>query len=243
MSVDEALLMTTCAPTLRFYSWSVPALSLGLHQPAADWPLRCARAGVQPVRRVSGGGAVLHAGDLTYAIVVPAGTPGVPQGLHACYAFVQELLVEGLRRAGLAAGPSLPERGADRAELCFARATGHEIALEARKLVGSAQRRTPRGWLQHGSLRLRDDGELYARLSGAALAPPPPSALALDPERLARTLAEVFAARLPGGLVPGTLSAGERALALERRMRRAREPLVAPTLSLSSSAGSADTAA
>lgn len=228
MSVDEALLDVCERPTLRLYTWATPSLSLGVRQAEGDWAERCARAGVALVRRATGGGAVLHAGDLTYAVVAPRGLRGVPGSLRGSYRFVQEILLEALQSAGLSAAPSRYRPAAAVAQLCFAGATGYEIDLESRKFVGSAQRRTRRGWLQHGSLRLRDDRALCEVLTGVVLPPPPAAALTLSPFSLAETLAESFARRLPGGLEPGTLDAEERRLAGLRRMRRERDPLVAP---------------
>jgi lipoate-protein ligase A len=243
MSVDEALLEACARPTLRLYGWAQPALSLGRRQLAADWLLRCARAGVEAVRRPTGGGAVLHQGDLTYALVAPFATPGVPDGMRECYAFVQEILLEALGRAGIGATAAAPTDRAERSELCFARSTGFEIAVATSKLVGSAQRRTGRAWLQHGSVRLRDDRALYRALTGEELPPPAPAMLALDAGRLARTIADTFGGRLVGGLEPGALTSLEHALATARRAERVRDPLAAPAVSLRSSAGSADTAA
>ena len=87
MSVDEALLLEAgrAGPALRLYGWRAPALSLGYRQVAPGWLERCAPLGVEVVRRVTGGGAVLHASDLTYAVVAPTGTRGVPDDLAGSY--------------------------------------------------------------------------------------------------------------------------------------------------------------
>jgi lipoate-protein ligase A len=158
MGVDEALLASAAAggpPTLRLYAWQGAWLSLGYAQVLA--PARqqaCREAGVHWVRRASGGAAVLHGQDLTYAVAAPARL--LPGGLYESYA----LLAEGVRLAlvalGVAAqpgpGPEGP-RGFD----CFAAPAGHELCVDGRKLVGSAQRRAGGALLQHGSLRLRPD--------------------------------------------------------------------------------------
>ena len=171
MSLDEALL--ECAleqpPTLRFYTWSEPSVSLGYRQAVPAWLERCERLSVPVVRRVSGGGAVLHAGDLTYAVITPLSVRELPGDLRGSYEWIRNVLVDGLRAAGLDVQPSCAETGAERLALCFAGATGLEIELERVKLVGSAQRRTRWGFLQHGSIRLADDSALYEALQSAGV--------------------------------------------------------------------------
>jgi lipoate-protein ligase A len=179
MGVDEALMRSavrTDRPTLRFYHWKGPWLSLGYGQSvSAERIEACERAGVGWIRRVSGGRAVLHGEDLTYALA--ARESQLPAGLRASYELVAGALLEALRAIGIQAeaspfacsrprepfpprfgndsGPSTPIRrwGFD----CFARAAGREICVDGRKLAGSAQRRAGGGVLQHGSIRLRPD--------------------------------------------------------------------------------------
>jgi lipoate-protein ligase A len=230
MSVDESLLLHApgSPPALRLYEWREPSVSLGLRQVEPEWLSRCDSLGVQVVRRVTGGGAVLHAGDLTYSVVAPADSPDLPSDLRGSYEWLRRRLVAGLERAGLAASASKPRAGADRFELCFAGATGYEIELDGEKLVGSAQRRTRRAFLQHGSIRLSDDFALYRALTGESLVGPKPPAVA--PDALRRALAASFAASLPAGLEPAELSAAEHACAEQRCASRAHSRLLAPTL-------------
>jgi lipoate-protein ligase A len=233
MSVDEALLLLApgAAPVLRLYSWREPSVSLGARQQVPPWLPRCAALGIPAVRRATGGGAVLHAGDLTYAVVAPADAPDLPHDLRGSYEWIRARLVAGLTRAGVAARASRPRPGADRLELCFAGATGYEVELEGEKLVGSAQRRTRRAFLQHGSIRLCDDSALYRALTGAAPAAAKPPGLAR--EAVESALVESFAAALPGGLALAELSPEEHARAQERNAQRSRSPLAAPPLGLS----------
>ena len=158
MGVDEALLATASESgraTLRLYAWDGPWLSLGHAQPAPG-PLAqaCTEAGVGLVRRATGGSAVLHGSDLTYAVAVPESA--LPPGLQGSYARVAEALSLALASLGLRTrrapgGPS--PRGFD----CFQQAGGDEICVGERKLVGSAQRRSGGAVLQHGSIRLAPD--------------------------------------------------------------------------------------
>ncbi|RIK91057.1 MAG: lipoate--protein ligase family protein, partial [Proteobacteria bacterium] len=145
MALDEALLASASAgapPTLRLYGWHGPWLSLGYAQPFDEAAAAaCRRAGVSVVRRVTGGRAVLHGRDLTYAVA--AHESALPAGLDASYRLVSDALIAALAAIGVAA-----ERAAPAAAIapggafdCFASAATDEIAVGGRKLAGSAQRR------------------------------------------------------------------------------------------------------
>lgn len=233
MSVDESLLLHApgAPPVLRLYSWREPSVSLGVRQEPPAWLPRCAALGVPAVRRATGGGAVLHAGDLTYAVVAPADAPDLPHDLRGSYEWIRARLVAGLSQAGLAARPSRARPGADRLELCFAGATGYEVELDGEKLVGSAQRRTRHAFLQHGSIRLSDDSALYRALTGSVPAGPKPPQL--EPRAVAEALVASFGAALAAGLGVAELSPAEHACARSRSAERERIALELPALALS----------
>jgi lipoate-protein ligase A len=166
MALDEALLESLAAgargPTLRFYQWSPPSVSLGVFQPFADYERAVARAGVVPVdvvRRITGGGAIRHDREWTYSLVIARSDPlarGDPGGL---YRAVHAGLIAGLRRLGVAvrlrlrgAGGCAPSAGCGDF-FCFERGDPNDVvADDGRKIVGSAARRLPEAVLQHGSI-------------------------------------------------------------------------------------------
>lgn len=156
MGVDEALLdeLIEGAPgtVLRLYTWDRPTLSLGrnLDLPA-EVVERCSESGVDVVRRPTGGGAVLHDGDVTYSVVAPTHHGGV----LSTYGWVAQGMIEGLRGLGLTAEIVLHE-GPAKALNCFAMSTGADIAIGGRKICGSAQVRRGGYFLQHGSIPLSD---------------------------------------------------------------------------------------
>jgi lipoate---protein ligase len=149
---------------LRFYQWSPVAISLGYHQRRYPESWEHLGDGGQPVdlvRRPSGGRAVLHQGDLTYALIASNHNLTRPE----LYQYFCEFLILGWQRLGveLAYG----DRGRDyRSQAnCFATATGADlVTTEGYKLVGSAQLRKDGATLQHGSMRLRPDRELWRRV-------------------------------------------------------------------------------
>lgn len=159
MAVDALLLERARRgrATVRLYGWRGPWLSLGYAQ-RFDAARRsaCSGAGVGVVRRITGGRAVLHAADLTYALAAPE--TALPEGLSASYGLVSDILLAGLARLGISAERSRdPASGRAAAFDCFAEPAPEEICAEGRKLCGSAQRRAGGALLQHGSLRLRPD--------------------------------------------------------------------------------------
>ena len=160
LAVDEVLLESVLrdgAPALRFYTWAPACLSLGRNQAARGVydPARAASAGIDIVRRPTGGLAVLHDRELTYSMAAPLAPFGGPR---AAYASINRALVEGLRSFGVAAEqatgvrPRGPLRHAT--EPCFQTPAAGEVVARGRKLVGSAQRCEGGALLQHGSILL-----------------------------------------------------------------------------------------
>lgn len=163
-------------PTLRFYTWEPAALSLGYHQ--RHWPehwatLRWQNQPLELVRRPSGGRAVLHQGDLTYAVVVS----GLTGSRLASYQYLCEFLRQGWRSLGWALNYGQNAATERHHPNCFALATGADLVLETGyKLIGSAQLRRQQAILQHGSMRLCPDPTLGALVFGerAQESSPPP---------------------------------------------------------------------
>lgn len=137
---------------LRFYDWTRPTISLGYSEPLENIDTGAAlRDGLEIVRRPTGGRAVLHWGDLTYAVVLPARTG---KDLSELYKLISECIIEGARLVGLDLDlerGALGKSGA-RDKPCFASVSRHEISYRGRKVVGSAQRIGEGAMLQHGSI-------------------------------------------------------------------------------------------
>lgn len=181
-------------PTLRFYTWSPPAISLGYHQ--FSWPeywqqLTWKGAPVELVRRPTGGRAVLHQGDLTYAVV----TSGLTGNRIQVYQTICEFLIQGWLRLGVELHYGSAGRGYIHNPNCFGTATGADLVLaDGGKLIGSAQLRRARAILQHGSIRLEPDTELFAQVFGAESFNPIHLPLAERGEALIQTVTETLIA-------------------------------------------------
>ncbi len=154
-------------PALRFYQWSRPAISLGYLQ--KDFPERwrslSRETALDIVRRPTGGRAVLHKGDLTYAMVAQYQQGRRPE----IYRHLCEFLIRGWRSLGLDLHYGEARRSDRHRANCFGVATQADLVdPQGQKFIGSAQRygRTApgRAVLQHGSMQLSPDPELFAAL-------------------------------------------------------------------------------
>ncbi len=159
MAVDEAILDAVAAgiapPTLRFFQWRPACLSLGYFQPyAVVDDGACTASGVGVVRRPTGGRAILHDRELTYSVALPLAALGGDQAIEPSYFRLSQALLEGLRASGawVTLARVEPDGGGGHGPACFDRASAHEILLDGRKVVGSAQVRRAGALLQHGSI-------------------------------------------------------------------------------------------
>jgi lipoate-protein ligase A len=223
MALDQALLEAVAedpsAAVFRTYQWSEPTLSLGYFQKVAEVEADPRWAGVPVVRRPTGGGAILHDRELTYALVLPRSHPRVRTAADL-YAAVhgaigqalQERGVPVLRRGHVHLGEKRP-----RPLLCFTDRDPEDMVIDDVKILGSAQRRRPDAVLQHGSLLL-DSSVKAPELRGLA------NLLPVDASPLAWSL--VLRKHVPAALglsprdeeVPAT--ARPRAELLERTVYR-----------------------
>jgi len=170
MAVDEALLDDPEGGwTLRLYRWERPTISLGYAQPYArgvDTAV-ARRLGIPVVRRPTGGRAVLHADEITYALTGPVDHSPLSGSVSHSYRCIAAGLQAGLRRLGAdlqieRSGPT--PRPASKGP-CFSARTRYELSARGRKVVGSAQRRRDGRLLQHGAVLLgHPDGRLWAAL-------------------------------------------------------------------------------
>ena len=170
----EAVIAGKVPPTLRLYGWSPPCLTLGRHQvdDAADEHF-CRRNGIDIVRRPTGGRAVLHHFELTYAVAAALGQGPLPRALQGAYRMVCSALVTAVRSFGIDAeltggnvNLSLP--GPRTSVPCFEAPAGGEVVVAGRKLIGSSMRARQGHILQHGAILLDWDGRLQAGAMGLA---------------------------------------------------------------------------
>jgi lipoate-protein ligase A len=235
MAIDEAIfrvyLRRKKLPTLRFYGWRQPTLSIGHFQ---DYEKEvdsaaCRKFGVEVVRRPTGGKAVLHERELTYAVVAGADTSLFPADILASYRVISACIARGLSMIGIRAKLTADGRQAPEGTLrssCFSFPSRYELLVEGRKICGSAQMRSHGVFLQHGSLLLdfdpsrtcavmlphRDAAGYAAQLRNAVTSVGEQAGPVVQAEELCRHLKAGFEEALGIGLAEGRLTAEEAEL-------------------------------
>jgi lipoate-protein ligase A len=215
MALDEALMRAIGeGGVVRFYSWEPPALSLGYFQSAREFDLEELQARrTIVVRRPTGGGAIYHYRELTFAVIAgPERQTALGPDIESRYARIHGAVINALREFGVESemrggGLDPPFSPSDH-RMCFNRTIGCDIVADNRKLVGSAQRKTPRGFLQHGSIPLGENP-----MSPGAAWVNDLSDSQVSYELLAPALARSFEEMLGADLVPCAVSGEEEALA------------------------------
>jgi len=177
MAVDEELLARAQSgeqvPVLRFYTWDPAAVSIGRFQKIDDAVNAdaCERRGIDIVRRITGGRAVLHYRELTYSIIARTDNPLFPANVLGTYKLIAAGLLHGLKNLGIPA--EMVSRSNRHAALvkknakdpaCFSSPSWYEILVHGRKIIGSAQRRLTGAFLQHGSILMDYDPALEAEV-------------------------------------------------------------------------------
>ncbi|MEP0927771.1 lipoate--protein ligase family protein [Leptolyngbya sp. SLC-A1] len=151
--------------TLRFYTWNPAAISLGASQrrqmPDHWQGLVWQGQRVELVQRPTGGRGVLHQGDLTYALV----TSNIAGSRVQAYRLLCQFLIAGWAKLGVSLAFGQPSRDYSRSHNCFALATSADLVdAQGIKVIGSAQLRRGSHLLQHGSMGLTTDAELWQQV-------------------------------------------------------------------------------
>jgi lipoate-protein ligase A len=249
MAIDEAIMrgvLEGLAPsTLRFYGWEPPCVSIGYSQSLEKEIdlARCAGAGVDWVRRPTGGRAILHVDELTYSVVTRLDDPRAAGGVVESYRRLSRGLVAGLSLLGVPAIQAEYQRNENTngfSSACFDVPSHYEVTVDGKKLVGSAQVRRQGVLLQHGTLplygditrlvdylRLDSDAEreaLRRKLAQRAATLETALGRRVEFEEAARAMAQGFAQALNLELVAGELTPQEREWAEEGRRLRYANP-------------------
>lgn len=168
MAIDEAIVHALAEgnglPTLRFFQWQPPCLSLGYNQHWSEVDeAAIERLGYEWTRRPTGGKAILHTDEATYSLMIPQDDPRIEGGIVASYRVLSFGLLRGLEKLGVQAEQSTKEevlaqrQVARGGPVCFDTPSRYEITWQGQKLIGSAQLRRKKIVLQHGTLPLYGD--------------------------------------------------------------------------------------
>ena len=230
MAVDEALLRSFAeedSPILRLYRWEKPALSFGrFSQPESTLNAEALQSGGPAyTRRMTGGGILVHGGDLSYALIVPQAFIKT-RGVRESYRYLCRFLLTLYRRLGLDAAFA-DDRKAMRTsgDVCLAGKERYDIVIDDRKLGGNAQRHTHKAMLQHGTIPLSIDRAFFAPFFRKDSGLDEAFCLAnarinLSPEALTSAVADAFGDTFGAKLVPGALNERESALARQLYVKK-----------------------
>ncbi len=172
MARDQLLLqrvVETSTPAVRLYGWKNAVLSVGRNQ-KLDRQVdlaACKREGIPLVRRMTGGQAVLHGGDLTYAVAAPTSGGRFSPGIMAVYREISRVFARFFADLGFTPEVrtySGRERTAQASAVCFSTPSAFELLIGGRKVVGSAQRLLPNAFLQHGSMPMYPQDAVLERI-------------------------------------------------------------------------------
>ncbi|MBZ4686551.1 MAG: biotin/lipoate protein ligase [Clostridiales bacterium] len=171
MAIDEALLILHAEgkspPTIRFYRWNPPAISLGYFQ-QLEKEINieaCRDEGVEVVRRITGGRAIFHDCELTYSLVALEENPKVSGSITESYLKIARGLQAGLQKMGAALEMTeRPVKSGNKTAACFDAPSWYELVWQGKKVTGSAQTRKNGAILQHGSIPFSMDSVKFFRL-------------------------------------------------------------------------------
>ena len=231
MAIDEALFRcfdpAASRPVLRLYGWQPPALSLGRFQKAGDDLdlARCRADNLTVVRRITGGGAIWHADELTYSLVCTPSQIPPASSVKDSFRVLTSFLLGFYRALGLQADYAVDlapagSRLGQRTPLCFAGKESYDIMLQGRKIGGNAQRRSREIIFQHGSIPLQNrvgQGMQYLKIKPQGIEQATTclvdEGITVACDRLKQALLQQFAGQLGAELQPGGLTGQEQTLA------------------------------
>ena len=235
MALDEAIATSVrnriAPPTLRFYSWDRPSLSLGCFQKTSDVDLGYCKQSIIPfVRRPTGGRAILHSDELTYSFSVRTDKKPFSEGLMESYRRISSAFNLAFRKIGIHVASKVQrERGRVLTgnPLCFESSSYGEILLNNRKIVGAAQKRWKDGLLQQGSIPYTCDKEKIVHVFGRKVSHTENSLHGLkeivpdfDDQNFRKTLHEAFEETFGISLLTSHPDPAEHQLAEELEQRK-----------------------
>ncbi len=215
MATDEALLAAASCSSLRTYSWEQPCLSLGYFQDyqQARASLAAQNCGDVPmVRRITGGGAIMHCAEVTYCLVAERGSE-LPQRSQDMFSLLHQAILAKLKQHQVAASLNQAQQGDKHYHddvRCFASPAVNDIVVGNGKMLGSASRNFQNRVLIHGSLKLASNDWDQEQAVGCGL----------DSHSAQTLLCQAISSALNMPLVPGSLEEDE--LALVETYRQAR---------------------
>lgn len=165
MAVDEALMLLSNRPVVRFYGWKPSAISLGYSQNIEKINIeKCEKLGIDIVRRITGGKAVFHDKELTYSFICSENDNLLPKSIRDSYYVISKGILMALEKLGIKANIKKENIEKKETEVCLNNISWYEIIVNNKKIAGAAQKRKNGKILQHGPVLIDIDFEKMCSL-------------------------------------------------------------------------------
>lgn len=154
-------------PIFRLYGWSPACVSLGRNQNDEHINKEfCKKNNIDIVRRLTGGRALFHDNELTYSFVCPINFLNNGETIVQSYKEISGALALGLKKLDIIAEFPLEKKTQMNFEYCMSLATGADLSVNNKKIIGSAQFRKHGYLLQHGSIMFDYDTQKLENIFG-----------------------------------------------------------------------------
>lgn len=163
--LDEAIKHNISEPIFRLYGWAPACISLGKNQSDAFIDKKFLKdTGIDWVRRLTGGRALLHADEITYSYICPVSSLKHGENVVKSYIEISQILIEKFKKIGISLDFGGNKKVNTKFDYCMLISTGADLCYEGKKLIGSAQCRKHGYILQHGSILYDYDRELLEKI-------------------------------------------------------------------------------
>ena len=168
MQIDSDLLNDAIAkkseePIFRLYGWSPKCISLGRNQ-NAEFLKSQNTEGIDCVRRLTGGRALLHDDEVTYSCIIPVSSVPNGESVIGSYKYISGILIDFFAELGVKLDYGENKKVSTHFDYCMLLSTGADVCFQGKKIIGSAQYRKDGYILQHGSILFGYDKELLQKL-------------------------------------------------------------------------------
>ena len=163
--LEEAIKEQSKQPVLRFYGWKPACVSLGRNQKENNINSEyCKCNGIDIVKRVTGGRALLHDDEVTYSFICPAEILQNGESVIQSYKEISSAIIKGFQTINIELDFGGGKKKEASHDYCMLLSTGADLAFNGKKLIGSAQYRTQGYILQHGSVLFNYDKNIIEQI-------------------------------------------------------------------------------
>lgn len=163
--LDYAIENNLAYPIFRLYGWSPACISLGRNQDDSFIDKQFLKdTGIDLVRRLTGGRALLHDNEITYSFICPVNYLKHGENVTKSYIEISRILIDKFKKIGIELDFGGNKKVSTKFDYCMLISTGADLCYEGKKLIGSAQCRKNGYILQHGSILYDYDRNLLEKI-------------------------------------------------------------------------------